>query len=33
VFNADEAERFWFTTEYLPELLGLIPADRHPAGT
>jgi SAM-dependent methyltransferase len=30
VFNADpaEAERFWFTTEYLPEFLDLIPA-RH----
>lgn len=34
VFNADpaEAERFWFTTEYLPEFLELIPAHHRHQG-
>lgn len=34
LFNADpaEAERFWFTTEYLPEFLDLIPAHHRRKG-
>jgi SAM-dependent methyltransferase len=34
LFNADpgQADRFWFTTEYLPEFLELIPARYRPQG-